>query len=60
MSPKVRRQAMSKTVDTTTLQAERDQFLKLLQDAPPRQAIDDPRYWAWRRKVEAVLIDVKE
>jgi len=51
---------MSKTVDTTTLQAERDQFLKLLQDAPPRQAIDDPRYWAWRRKVEAVLIDVKE
>ena len=51
---------MSKTADAALLQEQRDQFLKLLQEAPPRQAIDDPRYWAWRRKVEAVLIDVKE
>ena len=50
---------MSKTTETT-VQTERDQFLALLQEAPPRQSVDDPRYWAWKRKVDALLVEIKD
>ena len=32
-----------------------DEALQLLREAPPRAAIQEHRYWPWRRKVEAFL-----
>lgn len=40
----------------TEMRAERDALLALLKDAPPRQAIDDQRYWEWRQRVDALLM----
>lgn len=43
-----------------TDRAERDALLALLKDAPPRQAIDDQRYWVWRTRVDALLLRITE
>ena len=32
-----------------------EELVALLREAPPRQAIPDDRYWAYRRRVEEVL-----
>ena len=32
-----------------------DELVLLLRQAPPRQMIDDQRYWDWRKRVEEVL-----
>ena len=37
-----------------------DDLVKLLRLAPPRQAIDDRRYWEWRSQVEDALARVEE
>ena len=36
------------------------ELLDLLRAAPPRQMIDDQRYWDWRRQVEDLLARVDE
>ena len=58
MSPKLRRHVMKEpeTDRGVTL----DEVLTLLRQAPPRQAIDDTRYWLWRQRVDALLLRVKE
>ena len=37
-----------------------DELVLLLRQAPPRQMIDDQRYWDWRTQVEAMLARVEE
>lgn len=37
-----------------------EELVALLRDAPPRQMIDDQRYWDWRNKVEALLARVDD
>ena len=32
-----------------------EELVTLLREAPPRQMIDDQRYWDWRKRVEEVL-----
>jgi len=41
--------------DKERVEKERDILLALLKDAPPRQAIDDNRYWAWKARVDEAL-----
>ena len=36
------------------------ELLDLLRAAPPRQMIDDQRFWDWRRQVEDLLARVDE
>jgi len=36
------------------------ELVDLLRSAPPRQMVEDQRYWDWRRKVEAMLARVEE
>ena len=36
------------------------ELLDLLRAAPPKQMIDDQRYWDWRRQVEDLLARVEE
>ena len=36
------------------------ELLDCLRAAPPRQMIDDQRYWDWRRQVEDLLARVEE
>ena len=36
------------------------ELLDLLRAAPPRQMIDDQRFWDWRRQVEDLLARVEE
>lgn len=37
-----------------------EELILLLRDAPPRQMVEDQRYWDWRKKVEALLARVEE
>ncbi|MDP3703755.1 MAG: hypothetical protein Q8R78_05150 [Candidatus Omnitrophota bacterium] len=37
-----------------------DELLAILRSAPPRQMIDDQRFWDWRRQVEDLLARVDE
>ena len=37
-----------------------EDLVALLRAAPPRQMIDDQRYWDWRTRVEATLARVEE
>jgi len=36
------------------------ELLDLLRAAPPRQMIDDQRFWDWRRQVEDLLARLDE
>ena len=36
------------------------ELLDLLRAAPPRQMIDDQRFWDWRRQVEDLLARIEE
>mgnify|MGYP001607370322 CR=1 FL=1 len=36
-----------------------DELVALLREVPPRQMIDDQRFWDFRRKVEALLARVE-
>lgn len=37
-----------------------DDLVALLRSAPPRQMINDQRYWDWRKKIEEVLARVED
>ena len=37
-----------------------DALVLLLREAPPRQMIEDERYWVWRKRVEEALARVEE
>ena len=36
-----------------------DELVLLLRQAPPRSALEDERYWVWRKKVEEALARVE-
>ena len=37
-----------------------DELVLLLRQAPPRQMIEDQRFWDWRKRVEEALARVEE
>lgn len=37
-----------------------DELVALLRQAPPRQMIEDQRYWDWRKRLEELLARVDE
>lgn len=54
----------SRSPDDETLIARllKDRFalLEALRAAPPREAVDDQRYWTWRARVDALLLKLSD